>query len=67
MVRFIYRARGIYEPTGRNAWLTNVWRRTYQEAQSDITAFAYDRYTNVRVVTMEYDDYLKKYQNVPRF
>jgi len=35
-----YRARGHWLPTGRDSWITTVWRATEKEAQQDIAGFA---------------------------
>lgn len=45
-----FRARGIYKPTGRDSFLTTVWRDTAKEAQADIAMFGHN-HINTRVVT----------------
>ena len=34
-----YRARGIWNETGRDSWVTTVWRKSEKEAKEDIAAF----------------------------
>jgi len=48
---FKYRARGRYTPTGRDSFVTTVWRETPQEAFKDITTFSAGKtHTNLRVI-----------------
>ena len=63
----IYRARGKHNFTNRNAWVTTVWRRSKEEAQSDINAFAVGNFSNVKIVEQSYKEFLKKNQKIPRF
>lgn len=65
----IYRARGRYNPTGRESWVTTVWRRNREEAEDDLKFFASggDRWGDVHIVERGYGQYLKKRQNIPRF
>lgn len=48
----VYRARGVYNRTGKESYLTNAWRRTRAEAESDIRVFGRD-YTKLRIVTID--------------
>lgn len=69
MIRKIYRAR-YTERNGKGAWVTTVFRRTRVEAESDIAAFARHKnygFDGVKIVVMDYEAYLKKYQRLPRF
>ena len=36
MSDLVYRARGYYIPTGKESYVTTVWRRTKEEAEEDI-------------------------------
>lgn len=50
-----YRAKGIYLKTGRDSFLTNVWRKTREEAEEDIKLYGDKRYKegSLRVVEAE--------------
>lgn len=45
-----YRARGKYDLSNRESWVTTVWRETKQEAEQDARAWG-NRYTGLRVVS----------------
>lgn len=68
MAKKIYRAR---YTGGKGAWVTTVWRRNLADAKLDIKAFAEDpsRYgfKGVKIVEMDYNKFLKKFQRLPRF
>jgi len=66
MARKMYRARGVYEGTSRDSWLTTVWRRSKEEASSDIVAFG-RRHKGTRVVEEDVDAFIKKTQRVPKY
>ncbi len=69
--RKIYRARYTGGRGGNGAWVTTVWRRTAHEAGDDIDMFATHPaelgYDGVMIIEMDYDEYLKKYQRLPKF
>lgn len=71
--RKIYRARYVGGRGGKGAWVTTVWRRTRQEAEDDIEMFAQnpDQYgydeDKVDIIEMDYNEYLKKHQRLPKF
>ena len=48
----LYRGRGIYEGTGKESYITTVWRRSEQEVNDDIKMFG-TRYKNPRIVEMD--------------
>jgi hypothetical protein len=49
MVKY-YRARGVYKGTGKEGYLTTVWRSSHAEAKSDAKAFG-GRWDKVRVTS----------------
>jgi len=67
----IYRARYTGGRGDKGAWVTTVWRRTQREAIEDIDCFAAhpteQGYDGVEIIEMDYDEYLKKYQRLPKF
>ena len=50
-----YRARGVYLKTGRDSFLTTIWRKTREEAEKDITLYGDKSYKegSLRVVERE--------------
>jgi len=67
MTKKIYRARGKYDLSNKDSWVTTVWRRTKKEAEDDLKMFTPGRYKNIRVVEEDYNTFLKKNQRPPRF
>ena len=68
--RYIYRARGMYLHTGRKSWVTNVWRRSREDAELDARTLAHPvhgDWAGVRVVKMPLNSFYKRYQRIPRF
>ena len=61
----VYRARGIYNGTGNEVYLTNVWRRTLAEAESDIRVYGKQHYTKCRIVKLNKIDYANKHHRLP--
>ena len=44
-----HRARGFYIPTGKESWITKVWRATKEEAEDDIKFHGHN-YKNFKIV-----------------
>lgn len=70
--RKIYRAQYVRND-GKTVWVTTVWRRDKDEAESDISCFASPNrvkemgFDTVKIVEEDYDDFLRKKQRLPRF
>ena len=47
--RVRYRARGVYMPTGKESWITALWRDTEKEAKEDIECFGHN-YKNTKII-----------------
>jgi tetratricopeptide (TPR) repeat protein len=60
-----YRARGFYTRTGRESFLTTLWRRTRAEAEQDVRHYGRG-YTNVRIVTITAQEHANRYHKLPR-
>lgn len=63
--RMIYRARGIRHDTGREGWVTTVWRSLMEDAIFDANN-SKSFYDSIWVVSMKYDDFLKREQKLPK-
>ena len=63
----MYRARGKYDLSNRESWVTNRWRRTKAEAELDVKVFTTGRYKDVKIIEKDYNKYIKKHQRVPKF
>lgn len=57
MNRRIYRAKGTYIPTGKTSYLTNVWRRSKDEAEEDKKIMG-DRFKNVNIESKDWIDFV---------
>lgn len=58
--RKLYRARGIFTRTGRESYLTNVWRMSSGEAVDDIKMSFPGMWHNVRVVEKDLYEHLNR-------
>ena len=67
MSKKIYRARGKYDMSNRDSWVTNCWRRSKEEAEMDVKSFTPGRYKDTQIIEQDYNEYLKKKQRLPRF
>ena len=54
----IFRARGTYSGTGKESYITNVWRRSKEEAQSDIDTLNTGRYTNTKIIERDWANFV---------
>jgi len=59
----IYRARTTN--LNRNHWVTNVWRPSFKEAELDARALKRPD-EKIKVVEVDYKDYIKKHQRIPK-
>ena len=66
----IFRVRGKYARTGKQLWLTTVWRRTRDEAEWDKKYYGESpegRWIDLRIVEMDVGDYCNAHKRAPRF
>jgi hypothetical protein len=63
----VYRARGTAPDTGKEVFITNVWRRTPQEAHEDIAVYG-QRFKNTNVAELDWAESINKgkRRNLPR-
>ena len=68
----LFRVRGFYKPTKRDAWVTKSWASNRKSAEDDIMMFVRaDNWSNVRVVSKTMDGFFSeinsgKRKNLPK-
>lgn len=64
MSNYVYRAKGIYEGTGRPSWISTGWYKDKKDAMDSARIFG--RHTNVQIMKLDYIKYANKKGHYPK-